>query len=58
MKGQPSNQTLYQILVRIEKKVDRTNGRVRALEIWRGVITGGLLVISGIVIPIVIKIFF
>jgi len=55
---EPSNQTLHEILIRIEAKVDRTNGRVRALEIWRGIIMGGLIVISGVIIPIVLKIYF
>jgi len=55
---EPSNQTLHEILIRIETKVDRTNGRVRTLEIWRGIITGGLIVISGVIIPIVLKIYF
>lgn len=58
MTDEISNQTLYEILMRIENKVDKTNGRVRSLEIWRGIITGGLIVISGVIIPIIIKIFF
>ena len=55
---EPSNQTLHEILLRIEKKVDQTNGRVRSLEIWKALITGGVLVISGVLIPIIIRIFF
>ena len=55
---EPSNQTLHEILTRIESKVDKINGRVRSLEIWRGVITGGLIVISGVLVPIIMKIYF
>ena len=29
---------------RIEARVIEQNGRVRALEVWRGVLTGGLIV--------------
>lgn len=35
---------------------DHTNGRVRALEVWRGVILGGLAVITTLIVPIVIYI--
>lgn len=51
-----SNQTLHEILVRLEKKVDDTldqtkltNGRVRKLEVWKGFITGGITLLSIIV---------
>ncbi len=66
---EPSNETIYTLLLEIQKqntadhneikqKQDKTNGRVRSLEIWRGVITGGLIIISGVIIPIIIKIYF
>jgi len=54
---EPSNQTLHEILIRIEDKINSINGRVRKLEVWKGVITGGLLVLGGTIIPIIIKIF-
>jgi len=44
-----TNDTLHEILVRLEKKVDKTNGRVRTLEVWKGFITGGLTIIAIVV---------
>jgi len=45
------------VLARFDK-VDQaqahTNGNVRRLQMWRAFITGGLLVISAMVIPLVI----
>ena len=55
---EPSNNTLHEILIRIEDRVKNTNGRVGKLEAWRNLITGGLIVISGVIIPIVLKLFF
>jgi len=55
---EPSNNTLHEILIRIEKKVEKTNGRVSDLEKWKNRIAGGLVVISGVLIPIAIKVFF
>ena len=31
------------------KKQDYTNGRVRSLEVWRGFITGGMIIIGMVV---------
>lgn len=44
-------------LTRIEQQVIKTNGRVSSLENWRWFVTGGLAVISILVIPMVIYIF-
>lgn len=66
---EPSNQTLHALLLEIQKQnnvdhkdiVERqkvTNHRISALENWRNLITGGLIVISAVVIPIFIKIYF
>ena len=55
---EPSNNTLHEILIPIEDRVKNTNGRVGKLEAWRNLITGGLIVISGVIIPIVLKLFF
>jgi hypothetical protein len=66
---EPSNETIYALLLEIQRqnnadhseikcKQDRTNGKVRALEIWRGMIVGGLCIISGVIIPIIIRIYF
>ena len=59
---EPSNQTLHEILIRIEKKVDQTNGRVRNLEIWKAKAIGAFAVISvlftGTIIPIIMKLYF
>ena len=36
-------------------QVRRTNGRVSSLENWRWFITGGVAVISIIIVPIIVK---
>lgn len=36
----------------IIKRLDHTNGSVASLKIWRGVMMGGLSVITAIIIPI------
>ena len=41
-----SDTTKQTQLDRIEIGVDRINGRVRSLEIWRGFITGAVAVIA------------
>jgi hypothetical protein len=38
----------------IKKQVERTNGRVATLEIWKSFMLGGLAVISLMVVPIII----
>jgi len=55
---EPSNNTLYEILKRIEERVKNTNGRVTELEKWKNRIAGGFIVISAVLIPIVLKLFF
>jgi len=66
---EPSNQTLHVLLLEIQRQNNedhkdikerqkKTNGRLGALENWRNLITGGILVISAIIVPIIIKIFF
>jgi hypothetical protein len=35
-------------------QVTKTNGRVRALELWRAGMAGGLAVVTAMVIPLVI----
>jgi len=59
-----TNQSLYIMLrgvrddvIEIKEQVKKTNGRVRALEIWRGVLVGGFSIISFIVFPLIIYIF-
>lgn len=37
----------------IHKQVQKTNGRVSALENWKWFITGGLAVVTGLLIPII-----
>jgi len=66
---EPSNETIYAVLLEIQKqnksdhaaiieRQDKTNGDVASLKVWRGVITGGLIVISGVIIPIIMKVYF
>jgi len=52
-----SNQVLHEILIRVETKVDKTNGRVTKLEVWKGFITGGLAILGILIIPILVKLF-
>ena len=49
-----SNQTLYAILIRIEKKVDKTNGSVAKNKETINKMKGGLLVVSALVVPLVV----
>lgn len=42
-------------LQRIEMQTTRTNGRVSSLENWRGFITGGLAILTVLVVPVFIK---
>ena len=40
---------------KLEAHAEKTNGRVKSLEVWRGFIVGGLTII-GIMIPVLIKV--
>lgn len=42
----------------ILEQTKKTNGRVAALEIWRGVILGGLGVITAVIVPVALRIIF
>lgn len=66
---EPSNQTIYALLQEIQEqnnkdhqdikdRQDITNGNVAENTTWRNRIIGGLLVISGVIIPIFIKLYF
>ena len=48
---------IKEALERIEAQTTRTNGRVSSLEIWRGFITGGLVIIGVVLLPILFKLF-
>ena len=50
----PSNQTLYEILKRIEIKVDKTNGSVADNKSTINKITGGLIVVSALLVPLAV----
>jgi len=54
MPDTPSNQTLYAILIRIEEKVDKTNGSVAKNKATINKIIGGLLVVSSLVVPLAV----
>lgn len=45
-----TNQTLHEIMKRVETGVGITNGRVRSLQIWRGYITGAVAVLTFLVV--------
>jgi len=47
-----TNQTLHEILVRVEKQVIKTNGRVTDLEDWKNKIKGALIIMNIILIPL------
>ena len=47
-----TNQTLHEILVRVEKQVTKTNGRVIDLENWKNKIKGALIIMNIILIPL------
>jgi len=47
-----TNQTLHEILVRVEKQVTKTNGRVTDLENWKNKIKGALIIMNIILIPL------
>jgi hypothetical protein len=42
---------IVRTLDRIEKQVVKTNGRVSALEKWRWIITGGIIVLGAMSVP-------
>ena len=50
----PSNETLEAILLRIERKVDKTNGLVAQNKAIINKITGGLIVVSALVVPLAV----
>ena len=57
MKQKVTLETIHEILIRVEAQVLRTNGRVGRLEVWRGIVIGGLIVISVIVVPLCLGLF-
>lgn len=50
--------TTMDMLVRIDGKLDKMNGRVRSLEIWRGRIQGAIALLTAVLLPIGYKVFF
>jgi len=56
------NEEIGRTLVRIEAKVDKTNGRVTSIELWRARIMGAWFVMSlagpvitGVIIAAIVK---
>lgn len=52
-----TNATLHEILIRVEAKVDKTNGRVRSLELWRAGLAGSISIIGFVIVFILNKVF-
>jgi len=52
MTNEYSNQVLHEVLIRVEEKVDKQNGRVRKLENRDAFNKGGLAILSVIILPI------
>ena len=52
-----SLEVIHEVLTRVEKKQDFTNGRVSKLEAWKNRIVGGLIVTNLILLPVAITIF-
>lgn len=47
---------VHEKLDTIIEQVKATNGRVRCLERWRSFITGGLAVLTAVIIPIIVAV--
>lgn len=43
-------------LAAIQTRVDKTNGRVMKLELWRATLVGAWVVLTAIIIPIIVEI--
>jgi len=43
------------IQLQILEQTKKTNGRVSKLEVWRGFITGGMAIISILILPILLR---
>lgn len=50
--------TTMEMLIQIDKKLDKQNGRVRSLEIWRGRIQGAIALLTAVLLPVGYKVFF
>jgi hypothetical protein len=51
-----TNQTLHEILVRVESKVTKTNGRVTELECWQHEHKGALNTVRLLLVPIIVAV--
>lgn len=47
-------QRIDEKLDRIETQTTKTNGNVRTLQIWRAYLTGGLAILSILIVPIIL----
>lgn len=63
MNEEPTNKELLHYIMDIKNDVEKivvqttkTNGRVNSLEVWRGIMIGGIGVISVMVVPLLINV--
>lgn len=56
-KNRERHSDIMKELREIKEQTVKTNGRVGKLELWRGILTGGIIIIGTLVIPLVVYAF-
>ena len=49
---------MHKDIAEIKAQTMKTNGRVSVLENWRWLITGGIIILSTVVLPVALKVLF